>query len=147
MPRQAIWLFLLSPGWAVAADRPDFDRDVRPVLERHCLKCHGPAKQSSGLRLDDPAAARRVGGELARRVRSADPAERMPPEGERLTDAEVATLTAWVEAGPSHWSLRPIRRPAVPHAEGVARNPIDRFLLAALAAHGIVPVGEADRRT
>lgn len=36
----------------------DFDRDVKPVRAAKCVKCHGPAKQKGGLRLDacSPAA-------------------------------------------------------------------------------------------
>jgi len=49
------------------------------------------------------------------------------------------------------WSFQPIRRPDVP-AVGIARsrwprNPIDRFLLAAMEARGLEPAAEADRRT
>src|SRR4051794_28688151 len=43
-----------------AADPPrrvDFERDVRPILARHCLSCHGPSKQKGGLRFDRKAAA------------------------------------------------------------------------------------------
>ncbi len=35
-----------------AAEMIDYERDVRPVLEEHCFKCHGPDKQKSDLRLD-----------------------------------------------------------------------------------------------
>ena len=40
---------------ALASPAPgavDFGRDVRPLLERHCLECHGPKQQKSGYRLD-----------------------------------------------------------------------------------------------
>ena len=40
--------FAASTGGAA----PDFSRDVRPLLEQHCLKCHGPEKQKGGLRFD-----------------------------------------------------------------------------------------------
>lgn len=30
----------------------DFVRDIRPLLDAHCLKCHGPEKQKGGYRLD-----------------------------------------------------------------------------------------------
>ena len=39
----------------------DFTRDVKPVLARHCVSCHGPDKQRGGLRLDTAAAARQGG--------------------------------------------------------------------------------------
>src|SRR4051812_19218021 len=31
----------------------DFQRDIKPILDRSCVACHGPAKQRGGLRLDD----------------------------------------------------------------------------------------------
>src|SRR5215471_19269841 len=30
----------------------DFGKDVLPILRQNCVSCHGPAQQSSGLRLD-----------------------------------------------------------------------------------------------
>ena len=44
-------LALINP-LATAAPVPDFVKDVRPILERSCLGCHGPQKQKSGYRLD-----------------------------------------------------------------------------------------------
>ena len=38
-----------------------FEKEIRPLLEAHCLRCHGPEKQRSGYRLDDRAAALRGG--------------------------------------------------------------------------------------
>ena len=61
---------ILILGFLVAAFRADaggpasgparpveFDRDVRPLLARHCQACHGPSKQKGGLRLDLKSAA------------------------------------------------------------------------------------------
>jgi len=41
---------LLSGFTAAAA--PDFEREVRPLLSAHCVKCHGPEKQKGGYRVD-----------------------------------------------------------------------------------------------
>ena len=30
----------------------DFDREIRPILQKRCVMCHGPAQQMSGLRFD-----------------------------------------------------------------------------------------------
>ena len=35
-----------------AGDTPEFKRDVLPLLKTHCVRCHGPKKQESRIRLD-----------------------------------------------------------------------------------------------
>jgi mono/diheme cytochrome c family protein len=148
----------------------DFDRDVKPVLANRCLACHGPDKQKGGLRLDRPADAL-AGGDsgaaivpseptrspLLKRITSDDPAERMPPKGDRLTAAEVAAITRWVGQGAKwpaapaatadHWSSKPVVRPTIPTARGPVRNPVDSFIIARLGAAGLTLSPEADRRT
>ena len=87
----------------------------------------------------------------------------MPPEGDRLTPGQVATLRAWIDQGArwpeelsgasgkglGHWAFRPPVRPAVPAARtrDWARAPIDRFILARLEAEALSPSPEADRVT
>jgi hypothetical protein len=81
--------------------------------------------------------------ELIRRVTSADPDERMPPEGPRLTEKEVRTLRTWIDAGVP-WEdgftfkarsyvapLKP-RRPSLPPGSA---HPIDRILGVYFAKH------------
>jgi hypothetical protein len=45
---------------ASAATQPDSSREVRPLLETHCVKCHGPEKQKGGLRFDTKEGAFKV---------------------------------------------------------------------------------------
>ena len=86
---------------AAAAAGPDFARDVRPIFEAHCFKCHGPIKQKSGYRLDVRAIAL-TGGEsgtpnilpgrgatspLVKFIAGEVEDMKMPPEGEPLTPA------------------------------------------------------------
>lgn len=91
----------------------DYFRDVRPLLEAKCYGCHAGDKAKGGLRLDDRAAALKGGksdgpavtpgkpdaSALLARVRSDDPAEVMPPKGDRLTAGQVKSLEAWVTEG------------------------------------------------
>lgn len=90
----------------------DFHRDVEPIFKARCINCHGPSQQQGGLRLDDKQWALQGGlsgkrlpaskdddNELLRRVTSHDPAIAMPKEGGRLSDSQIATLRAWVQAG------------------------------------------------
>jgi len=79
---------------AHAADAPDFQREVRPILSQHCFKCHGPDEKTrkAELRLDSREAALKPAksGEVAIvpgdaeksdfvvRILSHDPDEMMP---------------------------------------------------------------------
>ena len=49
--------FLTFHRAALAEEKVDFARDIRPILSNNCFKCHGPAVQKSKLRLDDRNAA------------------------------------------------------------------------------------------
>ena len=41
----------------MAQSKPDFARDVEPLLKRRCQMCHNARLKSNGLRLDDGQAA------------------------------------------------------------------------------------------
>jgi hypothetical protein len=121
----------------------------------------------SNLRLDQKTSAMRVivPGKSAesRLVRMVSGAETkvMPPMGAKLTDAEIASIRKWIDAGAEwsagstaaspavHWSFQPIRRPDLPAVSDAkwARNDIDRFILAKLDSEKIKPSPEAARTT
>ncbi|HAB14245.1 MAG TPA: hypothetical protein DCE47_21385 [Planctomycetaceae bacterium] len=108
-----ILLLLASASSIEAADdnRDLFESRIRPLLIKHCLACHGPKKQESGLRLDSRAGWAR-GGErgtsivpgkvrdslLLKAVSHSDPSLKMPPAG-KLSTNEIADLTKWVQLG------------------------------------------------
>lgn len=153
-----------------------FETKIRPVLAEKCHKCHGPQKQKAQLRLDTAEGFQKGGDSgnplvvpgkpdeslLLRAVRHADGVEKMPPE-EKLKDAEIADLAAWVKRGahfpatakavgtdPSkHWAFQPVVRPEVPATRDAkwAVNPIDAFVLAKLEVAGLKPAPPADKRT
>jgi hypothetical protein len=148
----------------------DYIRQVRPILSRHCLACHGrdEANRKAGLRLDtfEGATATLQSGataivpgnpdasDLIFRVTEEDPAVRMPPPkgGQPLTPEEVEVLTRWIAEGAKygeHWAFVPpakVEAPAVADG-GWARNPIDGFIAARRAAAGLTASPEADRAT
>ena len=43
----AVWLFVIPSASAV-----DFDKDVKPVLERRCAKCHAYGERKGGLSME-----------------------------------------------------------------------------------------------
>jgi mono/diheme cytochrome c family protein len=148
----------------------DFNRDVRPILAEHCLRCHGPdaAARQASLRLDrfdDATAPRPSGGRaiapgdpaaslLLARVSSSDERFRMPPAdaGAALPPAHVEILRRWIAQGAryeEHWSFVPPRRPEPPAVARAdwPRQDLDRFVLARLEREGLAPSPAADRAT
>jgi hypothetical protein len=162
-------------GNSPAAEPVDFVRDVKPILNKHCASCHAGKHQRGGLRLDSARAIFKGGdtgpsivpgksGEslLVKAITRGKGVKPMPPK-EILPADDVAVLTRWIDQGAkvpaaeladtggksTHWSFQAPKRfdePAVQNAAWV-RNPIDRFILAALEAKGVAPSPEADRIT
>ena len=146
----AILPVFAQPLWAADLPKPavaevDFARDIQPVLQRSCWKCHGPEKQRSGFRLDQRGAALQ-GGELGKAILPGKSAESplirmvagleegldMPPEGDRLSPEEIGKLRRWIDEGAKWpadtsdtqadptdwWSLRPLASVPVPTTAG-----------------------------
>jgi hypothetical protein len=165
---QVIIIFFLSViGGKASAGAINFVRDIRPIFEAKCYRCHGSGKQKSGLRLDLRSGAFE-GGEfhqptivrgkakasnLIRFVSGHDEEIRMPPKGDGLTKDEIATLTRWVEEGAiwpdgvdlvkevdrkDHWSFKP-------HAPFDGERKIDDFIREKLNENGLVMAPEVDR--
>jgi len=123
-----------------------FERDIAPIFQAHCIRCHGAGKQESGLRLDDRAAALRGGdngrllvtgkssdSELIKRITSTDDSLRMPPSGKEnkpLSAAQIATLRKWIDEGAdwpqtgkskritsTHWAYQPLKQADIPQVK------------------------------
>jgi len=154
---------------ATADGAVDFDADVLPILEDHCIDCHGDEKQKSNLRLDtalgllrggESGEALLVGGKSAesylfKRVTTEVAKDAMPPKGKRLTAEQVAVLRRWIDEGAvipgaeearkelkittAHWSFQPVKRPA--------GGGIDGFVKVKLLESRLEPSPEADRTT
>jgi mono/diheme cytochrome c family protein len=101
-----------------ATNKIDFARDIKPIFDASCIRCHGPAKPKSGFRLDNRAAALKGGDDgvdivLGNSAKSplihftAQLVEdlEMPPtgKGDPLTPAQIALLRAWIDQG-ALWS-------------------------------------------
>src|SRR3954471_18503842 len=124
-------LLALSP--AAPANDTQFEREVRPVLVERCVKCHGPAKASGGLRLDSrepllkggdsgPAVVpgKPADSRLVKAIRREKGVEPMPPD-KALAPTAVAALETWVRDGAvwpataapvrvaGHWAFEPVR--------------------------------------
>src|SRR5213594_2806176 len=99
-------LALASLPSSLLGGTPDFSRDERPLLEKHCFKCHGSEKQKGGLRFDTREGTFKTGesGEkaivpgqagqsrLIKLISSKDDDERMPSKGEPLSTVQIDLL-------------------------------------------------------
>jgi mono/diheme cytochrome c family protein len=162
-----------SVGGTIAQAEDAFQRDIGPILQKHCSECHGDEEPEAKLRLssqDGLLYGSRSGrvvvpGQAAAsmlvRLLAADAKPHMPPEGQ-LTDAEIATVSQWVNrlssgdlprreaaASSDHWAYQPLAKPSLPAVKHAAwvRDPLDRFVLAKLEAAGLEPAQEADPAT
>jgi WD40 repeat protein len=95
---------------APSAAAPEFARDVMPILETNCLRCHNTAEQKGGLLLEAYEDLMRGGDDgspivagqaedspLIRQVEGrAKP--KMPPKAD-LRPEDIAILRAWIAAG------------------------------------------------
>ena len=161
----------------LVAGTVNFQRDIFPILSRHCSGCHGEAEQESGLRLDGGSWAHRGGDRgsavvpgksteslLYRAITGQGDTPTMPPEDPQLSSDQILLIQRWIDDGAhfpadepeisvrvesDHWAFQPIRRPPVPTVGQTewVRNPVDAFILARLESEGLVPSPEADRTT
>jgi mono/diheme cytochrome c family protein len=95
-----------------SATLPDYDKQIHPLLAAHCIKCHGPTKEESGLRLDSVAAMLKGGyagpaivagqGKTSRIVSAmhgTNDLTVMPPEGPKMKADDIAMVVRWIDAG------------------------------------------------
>ena len=111
----AAGIVAIVAGTAGAAEDPlaQYEREVRPILEQTCFKCHGAEKQKGGLRLDqkegmlgggdsgEPAVVRGKSAEsqLIKLITTTNPDEVMPQKAERLKPEQIAILKSWIDRG------------------------------------------------
>jgi len=83
----------------VAADE-SFDVSIRPILQRRCIRCHGPEEENAKVRLDTLSTdlvEQSKGAETWHDALNAINRGEMPPEDEpALTSAERSALTGWI---------------------------------------------------
>lgn len=150
-------LVVWNSSGALAGDQVDFNRDVRPILNEHCVACHGGVKQAAELSfvygeqtLEIIESGSAADSYLMERIVTEEEEERMPPadHGRRLNENEVDVLTRWIDQGAhwgEHWSFVAPQNYAAPNVknESWGRGQIDPFVLAQLEQAGLQPAEEA----
>ena len=148
-----------------------FKTDVRAILKEKCVTCHGGdategkldlATQEGLLKGGERGPAAVVGrGEksLLTRLIAQQQEPRMPKDGDKLSEKEIAAVTKWIDLGApfdeplieakktdvlawtqrklapdkrSFWSFRPLKKmipPSVQDAGGWVNSSVDRFVM------------------
>lgn len=143
----------------------DFSADVKPILNKKCITCHGGVRAKAGFSVlfrEDALAKTESGkpaiipgdpdhSEMIRRVRLDDPEDRMPYKHPPLTSDEIDILSRWISQGAKwgdHWAYLPVK-PAAPPAvsDPWIKNDVDRFILDRLHHEKLNPAAAADKAT
>lgn len=144
-------------------ERVDFNTQVRPILNKNCISCHGGVKQSGGFGLifRENALGETKNGktgivpehpeksEMISRITHDNPEMRMPLERDPLKQEEIDILTKWIEQGAEweeHWAYLKPEEPEIPQSgSDWTKNEIDQFVLAKIEEKGLTPSDQADK--
>jgi formylglycine-generating enzyme required for sulfatase activity len=97
----------------MAAEKVDFSKEIKPILEKHCLSCHGEEKPKGALRMTTRAHSIK-GGDKGTALVPGEPEKStiytltilppdhddvMPPKGEKLKKDETELIKNWIKEG------------------------------------------------
>ena len=149
----------------------EFHRQIQPILEASCIKCHGRGRTKGGFKIDTREALL-AGGDsgpvvisgksaeslLIELVSGVDPENVMPQKGSRLKPEQVGLLRAWIDQGlpwevgvnlgrqtPVNLLPREVEVPK-PLIEGQPESPVDAFSRVYFAQHKITPKSVVEDR-
>ena len=151
-------LIVLATLAVCYGDEPSsFRRDVAPILLEHCVACHNAKKAEGGYRIDTFDELSKPGdsgetpikpplqplvkneeaqasdlnvGELLRRIVSMDPSERMPSDGDPLSETQIVAIRSWLATGATFDGERSNELLALVVPPAVYASPPEHYLAA-----------------
>ena len=140
----------------------DFSSEVKPILNKHCISCHGGVKKNAGFSVLFESEALGVTqsgkpsiipgnsseSEFIKRLHYTDPEMRMPYRKPLLSEAEIKTLTNWIDQGAkwgTHWAYETVKEQSIPEVDTLYKgkeflfNPIDHFIAARMEEMNLLP--------
>lgn len=123
----------------IQTEKIDFNTQIKPILNKHCIHCHGGVKQNGGFSMmtrekilaptnnGKPAIipGNPNNSEFIKRLTTEDIEERMPFESPPLPASEIELLTQWVQEGAQwglHWAYNPVQNVAISSTEKALGN-------------------------
>lgn len=165
-------LWICQPVMGETGSSPSFEKDIKPIFEKHCLSCHSSQTHSSGLVLESLESTRQGGVVNGAAViagkGSASPIiqylrhEKKPPMPmglPPLPEDRIALIETWINQLPTKenvqakekqypWPFTQLTSPSVPEVKQKewVRNPIDAFVLTKLEQKGLQPAPPVSQR-
>jgi hypothetical protein len=145
------------------SQKVDFNTDVKPILNKKCITCHGGVKREANFSLlfrEDALGVAESGkkaivpgdadhSELIHRILSNDPEERMPYKKDALTEDEIQILKQWINEGAewgNHWAYVKVETQKI-HKASWGENEIDKFIIQKMEEVKLKPSTEATKET
>lgn len=177
---KSFWIILVliagavSFSFIITTHQVDYNTEIKPILNKQCITCHGGVKRQGGFSLlfrSEALAINKSGkaaivpgdpgsSEMIRRLTLKDPEERMPYKHPPLSADEISLLTKWIKQGAKwgdHWAYTPVTETPVPKVDNWffgttgggkwVKNAIDHFIYDKMKAAGLHPSDEADKAT
>src|SRR5262249_38206656 len=106
----ALTLLFRDSAADAAQAKVDFARDIRPIFQARCDRCHGARSAMAQLRLDDRQSAMKVirsgnrpgdgkNSRLLQRLLGEGGEARMPLGGEPLKPEQIELIRRWIDEG------------------------------------------------
>jgi hypothetical protein len=138
-----------------ASAEVDFNKDIRPILENTCLKCHSEEKVKAGLRLDSKdnllkgskkglvVTPGKADESLLYKLVAAEKTakDRMPPEGEMLTKVQIEAIRNWINEGmkwPDGLVLKSLEPKGSAEDVGLPITPAEKTAVEKLQKQGVL---------
>ena len=151
-------------------DPVDYNADVKPIINKKCISCHGGVKKKAGFSLlfEEEALAATASGkpaiipgdaknsEMIKRLHYTDLEERMPYREDPLSEEEKDILTRWINEGAkysTHWAYESVKKQNLPNKgffsflNKKTENQIDAFVDEKLDEVGLSRSEQADKQT
>ena len=146
----------------------DFNAEIKPIINKKCISCHGGVKKTAGFSLlfekealgdTDEGSPAIIPGDsknsrLIQRLHETDPELRMPYQKPRLSQNEIDLLTKWIDQGAkwgTHWAYIPPKNEKTPElnestfSENFFNNSIDKFIAVKMLEKNLSPNPVSDK--
>jgi hypothetical protein len=167
---------LLVSFFGFGNDTIDYNTQVKPILNKKCITCHGGVKAKGGFSLmtrEDALMPAKSGkqaivpfkpqqSEMYTRLKEHDVEQRMPYKKEPLSEKEIAIIYNWIDQGAkwgTHWAYKTVEKVDVPKPKSSffglfapekidwVQNDVDYFIFDRLKKEKLGPSVLADKNT